>query len=154
MKLIDAGANYDSCVRSLIIKPDRSERIARLKAAGRLQVHNMNNWIVATSKIGAYEASACRAMIEIGADVAIVAGKTSKGVVRFSSRSNRHFSSETGVNLGTDVMEHIGKIIGGEGGGHANAAGANGTKNRSEGMAKAIELLQSAIEKSVGERVG
>jgi nanoRNase/pAp phosphatase (c-di-AMP/oligoRNAs hydrolase) len=143
VKLIDAGANYDSCVRSLIIKPDRSERIARLKAAGRLQ-----------SKIGAYEASACRAMIEIGADVAIVAGKTSKGVVRFSSRSSRHFSSETGVNLGTDVMEHIGKIIGGEGGGHANAAGANGTKNRSEGMAKAIELLQSAIEKSVGERVG
>jgi nanoRNase/pAp phosphatase (c-di-AMP/oligoRNAs hydrolase) len=116
VKLIDAGANYDSCVRSLIIKPDRSERIA--------------------------------------ADVAIVAGKTSKGVVRFSSRSSRHFSSETGVNLGTDVMEHIGKIIGGEGGGHANAAGANGTKNRSEGMAKAIELLQSAIEKSVGERVG
>ncbi|MHA2071759.1 MAG: DHH family phosphoesterase, partial [Candidatus Thorarchaeota archaeon] len=28
VKLIDAGANYDSCVRSLIIKPDRSERIA------------------------------------------------------------------------------------------------------------------------------
>ncbi len=154
VKLIDAGANYDSCIRSLIIKPDRSERIARLKAAGRLQVHNMNDWIVAISKIGAYEASACRAMIEIGADVAIVAGKTSKGVVRFSSRSTRHFSSETGVNLGTDVMEHIGKIIGGEGGGHANAAGANGTKNRSEGMTKALELLQSAIEKSVGEKVG
>jgi nanoRNase/pAp phosphatase (c-di-AMP/oligoRNAs hydrolase) len=154
VKLIDAGADYDSCVRSLIIKPDRSERIARLKAAGRMQIHNMNNWIVATSKIGAYEASACRAMIEIGADVAIVSGKTSKGVVRFSSRSTRQFSSETEVNLGTDVMEPIGVIIGGEGGGHANAAGANGTKNRSEGMVKAIEFLRLAIEKSAGERMG
>jgi nanoRNase/pAp phosphatase (c-di-AMP/oligoRNAs hydrolase) len=154
VKLIDSGADYDLCVRALVIKPDRSERIARLKAAGRLQIHNMGNWIVATSKIGAYEASACRAMIEIGADVAIVSGKTSKGIVRFSSRSTRQFSSETGVNLGTDVMEPIGEIIGGEGGGHANAAGANGTKNRSEGMAKAIKFLQLAIEKSMGEKVG
>jgi nanoRNase/pAp phosphatase (c-di-AMP/oligoRNAs hydrolase) len=154
VKLIDTGADYDSCVRALIIKPDRSERIARLKAAGRLQVHNMGGWIVAVSKIGAYEASACRALIEIGADVAIVAGKTSKGIVRFSSRSSRQFSSETGVNLGTDVMEPIGEIIGGEGGGHANAAGANGTKNRSKGLSKAIELLQLAIEKSEGEKVG
>ncbi|MFX0053972.1 MAG: bifunctional oligoribonuclease/PAP phosphatase NrnA [Promethearchaeota archaeon] len=150
MKLMDAGADYDLCVRALVIKPDRSERIARLKAAGRLQIHDMGGWIVAVSKIGAYEASACRALIEIGADVAIVAGKTSKGVVRFSSRSSRQFSSETGVNLGTDVMEPIGSIIGGEGGGHVNAAGANGTKNRSKGLVKALELLRLAIEKSVG----
>jgi phosphoesterase RecJ-like protein len=154
VKLIDAGADYDSCVGALVIKPDRSERIARLKAAGRLQVQDMGGWIVAVSKIGAYEASACRALIEVGADVAIVAGKTSKGVVRFSSRSRRQFSLETGVNLGTDVMEPIGPIIGGEGGGHANAAGANGTKNRSEGLAKAIELLELAIEKSAGEKGG
>ncbi len=154
VKLIDVGADYDSCVRSLVIKPDRSERIARLKAAGRLQVHNMNDWIVTTSKIGSYEASACRAMIEIGADVAIVAGKTSKGIVRFSSRSTRQFSSETGVNLGTDVMEPVGEIIGGEGGGHANAAGANGTKNRREGMAKAIEYLRIAIEENAGKKAG
>jgi phosphoesterase RecJ-like protein len=154
VKLIDAGADYDSCVRALIIKPDRSERIARLKAAGRSQVYDMSGWIVAVSKIGAYEASACRALIEIGADVAIVAGKTSKGIVRFSSRSRRQFSSETGVNLGTDVMEPIGELIGGEGGGHANAAGANGTKNRNEGLAKAIDLLRLAIEKDAGEKVG
>jgi len=154
VKLIDTGADYDSCVRSLVIKPDRSERIARLKAAGRLQIHNMNDWIVVTSKIGAYEASACRALIEIGADVTIVSGKPSKGVVRFSSRSTREFSSETGVNLGTDVMEPIGEIIGGEGGGHANAAGANGTRNRGEGISKAIELLQLAIERNARERLG
>ena len=93
-------------------------------------------------------------MIEIGADVAIVSGKTSKGIVRFSSRSTRQFSSETGVNLGTDVMEFVGEIIGGEGGGHANAAGANGTKNRREGMAKAIEYLRIAIEENAEKKAG
>lgn len=151
-RLIGAGADYDKCIRCLIIKPDRSERIARLKAAGRLKIHGVGDWIIASSKIGAYEASACRALIDLGADVAIVAGKTSKGTVRFSSRSTRQFSSETGVNLGTDVMEAIGEIIGGEGGGHMNAAGANGTKNHDEALAKSIELLTSAIERSIGKK--
>ncbi|MFW9846459.1 MAG: bifunctional oligoribonuclease/PAP phosphatase NrnA [Candidatus Thorarchaeota archaeon] len=152
-RLLEAGADYDMCIRALIIKPDRSERIARLKAAGRLKIHTVGDWVIASSKIGAYEASACRALIELGADVAIVAGKTSKGVVRFSSRSTRQFSSETGVNLGTDVMEPIGNLIGGEGGGHMNAAGANGTKNREEALQKSIELLTLAIERSAERKL-
>ncbi|MFX0044429.1 MAG: bifunctional oligoribonuclease/PAP phosphatase NrnA [Candidatus Hermodarchaeota archaeon] len=147
LELIELGADYQACVNSLIIRPDRSERIARLKAAGRLNVHTFDDWIIATTKVKAFEASACRGLIDLGADVAIVGGVTANGEVRLSSRSTRDFSTMTGVNLGTDVMEPLGELIGGEGGGHANAAGANGTRNRDEALERSIELIRAALEK-------
>ena len=146
IELIEAGANYEKCVRSLLIKPDRSESIARLKAAGRVKVHLIDDWIIALSKINAFEASACRGLIELGADVAIVGGNPSKNVVRFSSRSTREFFERTGVSLGSDVMEPLGQLIEGEGGGHANAAGANGKKNLEKAMKRSVELIREAVQ--------
>ncbi len=146
IKLIEAGADYERCVRSLLIRPDRSERIARLKAAGRVKVHLIGDWIVAISKIKAFEASACRGLIDIGADVAIVGGSPKDDVVRLSSRSTRDFFEHTGINLGTDVMDPLGAIIDGAGGGHANAAGANGKKDLEKALMKSFEIIRGAIE--------
>jgi len=146
IKLIEAGADYEKCIRSLLIKPDRSERIARLKAAGRTKIHIIGDWIVALSKINAFEASACRGLVELGADVAIVGGSPSKNVVRLSSRSTRDFFEKTGISLGSDVMEPIGQLIEGEGGGHANAAGANGKKNLDGAMERSVELIKGLVE--------
>ena len=145
-RLIDAGADYEKCVRSLLIKPDRSEKIARLKAAGRVKVHLIGDWIIATSRINAFEASACRGLIDLGADVAIVGGGPSKGIVRISSRSTREFFEKTGISLGSDVMEPLGQLIEGEGGGHANAAGANGKKNLEKALVQSIELIRRFVE--------
>ena len=114
-------------------------------------MHNIGTWVVVTSKVRAFEASACRALIDVGADVAIVGGKPGKKQVRLSSRSTREFSRETGVNLGSDVMEAIGPLIGGKGGGHANAAGANGKENLDEALAKAVELIRTAVERGSEE---
>ena len=147
IKLVNAGADYEKCVTSLQIRPDRSERIARLKAASKTKVHLLGDWIIATSTINAFEASACRALIEIGADVVIIGGHPTKNKVRLSSRSTREFYDSTGINLGTDVMEPLGTIIDGKGGGHANAAGANGTRNLNAALDKAIDLIHAAIEK-------
>jgi phosphoesterase RecJ-like protein len=147
LKLIDYGAEYEKCINSLLMRPERSERIARLKAAGRVKIHSMGEWVLATSKISAFEASVCRAFVDMGADVAIVGGKPSKDIVRISSRSTREFSTATGVNLGTDVMEPIGSIIGGKGGGHANAAGANGIKNLDQAIAKSVDLIRKIVER-------
>jgi phosphoesterase RecJ-like protein len=150
LKLISYGADYEKCIKALLMRPDRSERIARLKAAGRVKIHHIGEWILATSKIGAFEASVCRALVEMGADVAIVGGMPAKGIVRISSRSTREFSTATGVSLGTDIMEPLGSIIGGKGGGHANAAGANGTKSLDEAIVKSVELIRKIVE---GERM-
>ena len=143
--LIDSGADYQACISSLVIRPSRSERIARLKAAGRLVVHNIDKWVIVTAKIGAFEASSCRGLIELGADVAIVGGKPSSDIVRISSRSTKEFYESTGIKLGADVMSKLGEIIGGTGGGHPNAAGANGRKNRKEALLKSVELIKTAI---------
>ncbi|TXT53958.1 MAG: hypothetical protein BAJATHORv1_100043 [Candidatus Thorarchaeota archaeon] len=150
-KLIDAGAKYKKCVQSLIVRPERSERIARLKAASRLTVYTIDEWIIVTSKIGAYEASACRGIIDLGADVAIVGGRPSQNKVRISSRSTSHFSRSTGINLGLDVMAPLGELIGGQGGGHQNAAGANGVKNRSEALKQAVELIRQKLQEGTSE---
>ncbi len=146
IELIATGADYNKCVKSLLIKPDKSERIARLKAGGRAKVHIIGEWIVAISKVNAFEASACRGLIDLGADVAIVGGSPSKNVVRLSSRSTKEFYEKTGVSLGTDVMEPLGQIIEGQGGGHANAAGANGTTNLAKALEYSAELIKEAVE--------
>jgi nanoRNase/pAp phosphatase (c-di-AMP/oligoRNAs hydrolase) len=147
VRLVKAGADYQACVDALVTKPDRSEKIARLKAAARSQVHVIDNWIVVTSRISAFEASACRALIELGADVAVVGGTPSKGAVRLSSRSTNEFYEQTRVNLGTDVMERLGELIDGVGGGHPNAAGANGKRNRDKALAKSVELIREAMNR-------
>jgi len=146
IKLINSGADYVKCVKSLQIRPDRSERIARLKAASKARVHLFGEWVIATSTINAFEASACRGLLEMGADVSIIGGKPGKGKVRLSSRSTSDFYERTGINLGTDVMEPLGAIINGKGGGHANAAGANGKENLGAALDKAIELIRIGIE--------
>jgi bifunctional oligoribonuclease and PAP phosphatase NrnA len=145
IKLLNSGADYEKCVNSLQIRPNRSERIARLKAASKARVHLFGDWVIATSTINAFEASACRGLLEMGADVAIIGGKPRKGKVRLSSRSSREFYDKTNINLGTDVMEPLGPIIDGKGGGHANAAGANGNKNLSAALDKAVELIRVAV---------
>ena len=144
--LIRSGADYLACLRSLVTQPDRSERIARLKAASRLKLHLIGDWIVVTSRVSAFEASACRSLLDLGADVAIVGGTPSKGVVRLSARSTSEFYRSTGINLGRDVMEPLGEVIGGEGGGHPNAAGANGCRNRDRALRMAVDLIRQAIE--------
>jgi phosphoesterase RecJ-like protein len=150
VSLVAANADYDKCLEALITKQDRSERIARLKASSRLELHTIDKWLVVTTRIGAYEASACRGLIDLGADVAIVGGKPSKNVVRISARSTNEFSHATGINLGTDVMEPLGELINGRGGGHSNAAGANGTRNRKEALAQSVELIREALDAKRG----
>jgi nanoRNase/pAp phosphatase (c-di-AMP/oligoRNAs hydrolase) len=147
IKLVNFGAEYEKCVKSLQIRPDRSERIARLKAASKAKVHLFGDWVIVSSTINAFEASACRGLIEMGADVAIIGGHPGKDKVRLSSRSTREFSDFTRINLGTDIMEPLGTMIDGKGGGHANAAGANGTKNLKTALDKAVDLIRVAIEK-------
>jgi len=150
LTMLESGADYDACIQSLTIKADRSERIARLKAASRLNIHTIDDWVIVTAKIGAYEASACRGIIDLGADVAIVGGKPSKDVVRISARSTQEFYKETGINLGKDIMEPLGEIIDGKGGGHPNAAGANGTRNRKQALEKSVELIKKILEQNKG----
>ncbi|WXG40794.1 MAG: bifunctional oligoribonuclease/PAP phosphatase NrnA [Candidatus Freyarchaeum deiterrae] len=141
--LIDAGADYTSAIERLRTPMPRSERIARLKAINRAEINDVKNWIIVVSNVSAYEASACRALIETGADIAIVGAKK-KNAMRISARATQNIHKKTGIHLGK-LMEELGALVEGMGGGHSTAAGFNGKDN----YAKAIKHLLKLIEKQL-----
>ncbi len=138
--LIEHGAIYHECLKSLQIEIDYSERVARVKAALRAELIKIKKWIILISNVSSFEASACRALIELGADVAIVISEK-ENKIRVSSRSTEEFYNSTNFHLGTDLMEPLGKKIQGSGGGHASAAGANGFGTTEEVKSIIIELI-------------
>src|SRR5437660_10895380 len=78
--LVKAGADPRRLSEILSTPMSRSERVARLKAAGRSQILLMGSWIIATSDLGSYQSSAARALLSLGAQVAFVGGDSKEGL--------------------------------------------------------------------------
>ncbi len=118
--LIDFGGDFDVANEFLQNEMAMGERIARLKAARRLdyKVYQGKN-IVVTSQVGAFESSAARSLINIGADtVFVIAVKANE--LRGSART-RHSNQ---LNM-SSILNSIALEFGGTGGGHTAAAGLN-----------------------------
>jgi phosphoesterase RecJ-like protein len=145
-ELIDLGVNAQETISLLWLPMDFSERIARLKAGRRSRLFKIGDWIVALSHVSAYEASAARAMIDLGAHVAAVAGET-EGNVEISLRSALDFHTKTGIHLGKDVAKPLGEYLDGTGGGHATAAGVNGKGDVEAGLKRCLILLKEELSK-------
>ncbi|AIU70088.1 phosphoesterase [Thermococcus eurythermalis] len=122
---------------------DNAKRMAVLKACQRLEIRKFRKYIIAVSKVSAYESYACKVFLQLGADIAIV-GSEKKGV-RISARAKESLVKK-GLHLGK-IMEKVGPVIEGSGGGHAGAAGANGKAN----LDKAIKLILKEIENFLRE---
>jgi phosphoesterase RecJ-like protein len=148
--LIDAGADYKSALSVLRHPIGRSEKIARLKAAQRTKMMEIDGWIVVTSTVSSFEASACRALIDLGADVAIVSSNRKEGR-RVSARCTDVFHDKTGVSL-AKVMERVGLELSGSGGGHATAATASGINDVDKGEKLALTLVEEGIRRGKEER--
>jgi nanoRNase/pAp phosphatase (c-di-AMP/oligoRNAs hydrolase) len=145
LSLLGYGADYKQVLNLLSTPLDKSERIARLKAAKRTVVYDEFGLLIAATMIRSYEASASRALIGLGADIAIaVASK--KDEVRLSSRCNTAVNRDYGLDLARDVMEPLGELIGGAGGGHPSAAGANGSASSDHALGLALQLLRKALK--------
>lgn len=138
--LITYGAMVEKAVKILKVPMSQPEKIARLKAAQRMQIWRLKDWIIVTSEVGSYHASAARALTTLGADVAIV-GSEEKERIKISLRSSKEFFEKTKVHLGKDIAIPIGNFIKGMGGGHALAAGINGSGSIKSAINKCIELL-------------
>ncbi|MDG6223760.1 MAG: DHH family phosphoesterase [Candidatus Bathyarchaeota archaeon] len=109
----------------LSLPMDYSERVARLKTAGRMKIVKVNNWLIALSRLSTFQASAARGLVAFGAHVAIVAGEKDGGI-QVSFRASHEFFTETGIHMGRDLATPLGEFLGGMGGGHSVSAGANG----------------------------
>jgi nanoRNase/pAp phosphatase (c-di-AMP/oligoRNAs hydrolase) len=122
--LVNIGVDAQAMLTLFSNPIDNSERLAKLKACKRVKVVKSGEWIIALSHVSAYEASAAKSLVDLGAHVAAVAGKKA-GKLEVSLRCNRDFCEKAGVHLGKDVSMPLGELLGGVGGGHAMAAGVN-----------------------------
>lgn len=143
-RLVGAGADPRHLSEILSSPLSRSERVARLKAAGRSQIVMLGHWIVATSELGSYQSSAARALLGLGAHVALVAGDT-KERVRVNMRATEDFYGKTGVHLARDLSIPIGKRLGGVGGGHPTAAGLSVPGQVEDVLKMCLDVLRESL---------
>ena len=141
-----SSANIDvRKVLSLLSLPmEESERMARLKASKRVKFLRIGRWIVVFSHVSTYQASAARALLSLGAHLAAVAGQRG-GSVSVSLRASQDFHDSTKIHLGRRLAQPLGEYLNGMGGGHAVAAGANGTGDAEDALTYCAELLKKAI---------
>lgn len=143
-ELTDAGVNAQETLSLLSLPMDFSERVARLKASRRAKITKINEWIIAFSHVSAYQASAARAIIDLGAHVAVVAGQKNENIA-ISLRSTHEFYKKTGIHLGKDIAKPLGEYLHGMGGGHPTAAGVNGVGYIETGLKRCLRLLKEKL---------
>ncbi|MFX0099395.1 MAG: bifunctional oligoribonuclease/PAP phosphatase NrnA [Candidatus Hodarchaeota archaeon] len=141
--ILESGVEIEDVRRILRVKMDVSERIARLKAGSRVEYVKIGSVVIAYSNVSMYEASACRGLVSLGADIALVLAEKD-GQIRISARQTEECLRSYDVNLGI-VMQEVGEFIGGTGGGHDMAAAANGTTDGPGGLKKAIKIIEDII---------
>ncbi|MEM2147009.1 MAG: DHH family phosphoesterase [Candidatus Bathyarchaeia archaeon] len=146
-ELIDTGVNAQEALAILSLPMDFSERVARLKACRRAKLFKIGEWIIALSHVSAYQASAARAIIDLGANVAAVAGQKNESL-EISLRCSRDFHEKTNIHLGKDIAKPLGEYLNGMGGGHATAAGVNGAGEIEAGLKRCLKLLREKIEQN------
>ena len=121
-----------------------SERVARIKASTRIQIKKIENWIIAFSHVGSYQASAARAIIDLGAHMVVIAGLKGKKI-EISLRSSSEFNKKTGIHLGKDIAQPLGEILQGMGGGHISAAGLTGKGEIETAFKECLSLIKQKI---------
>jgi len=90
------------------------------------------------------EASAARALVDLGAHMAAVAGQKNEKI-EISMRCTRDFNIATGIHLGRDIAKPLGEYLQGMGGGHATAAGVNGTGYIEKGLKRCLRLVKEQM---------
>jgi phosphoesterase RecJ-like protein len=143
-ELSDIGVNPQEELSSFALPMDFSERIARMKACRRAKLIKIENWIIAFSHVSAYQASAARAIVDLGAHMAAVAGQKNEKI-EISMRCTREFNQITGIHLGRDIAKPLGEYLKGMGGGHATAAGVNGTGYIEKGLKRCLRLVKEKL---------
>lgn len=145
--LVDVGVDVQKTLALFQTPIDNSERLAKLKACKRAKIVKVDEWIIALSHVSAYEASAAKALVDLGAHMAAVAGK--KGdKLEVSLRCSRDFSEKAKVHLGKDIAIFLGEFMQGVGGGHAMAAGVNAKGEIKDALKQCLKLLKAKIREN------
>ena len=117
------GMQVDEAVRLVYINPDVSEKISQLRGAQRLKYAKIGDYIVASSQGSAFEASVCKSLLSLGADIVFVGSQRGDNF-RISARATQEMVRK-GVHLGK-LLGGVGSETSNGGGGHPGAAGITG----------------------------
>ncbi len=143
-KLASMGVKPADVLVGLEMVMDESERIARLKAARRMSFYRIAEWLVAISTVSAFQTSAARALISLGAHVALVAGQEDDETV-LSLRAQPEFVRRTAISMGEALTSKIREKYGGTGGGHASVARVRCRAGAEEVLEYALKLLETKL---------
>ncbi|NIP67386.1 hypothetical protein GWN63_03395 [Candidatus Bathyarchaeota archaeon] len=146
-ELTEAGVKPKKTLPLLALPKSYPERVARLKAGQRVRLNKIDEWLIALSQVGAYQASAARALIKLGAHVAVVAGKRDS-MLRISLRADGKFHKKTQIHLGRDIARPLGEYLQGMGGGHSTSAGVNGAGDLEAAFKYCMGLFRSQLLKN------
>jgi phosphoesterase RecJ-like protein len=144
--LCTLGAEIAPSRKLLFLPKERSETIARLKGAQRSKFEEINGWIVARSHVSSFQASVARALIELGADFAAVAGSQERGKTICSLRATQNFVDKTGIELASKFLPQV-KLNSDLGGGHPTAATITTTRSADQVFTAIWTALNTLIEK-------
>ncbi|BEP18476.1 bifunctional oligoribonuclease/PAP phosphatase NrnA [Pyrofollis japonicus] len=144
-RILEEGASLERVLRSLQSPPpDISQRIARIKAAKRMHAIRAGELIVVVTHVGAYESSVARALLDLGADIALVVSEHG-AETRIVARSRRDVEEKYGIHLGRDIMEQLAKRLGGGGGGHAQAAAMTTRASLEKALSEVIKIVEELL---------
>jgi nanoRNase/pAp phosphatase (c-di-AMP/oligoRNAs hydrolase) len=143
LRLVRTGARIDEAKSLLRNRADRSEVIAKMKSAQRMQFKEIGPYFIALTEVSSFHASVARMLVEIGADLGIAFGK-SNGETRISLRSTQKFYNDSKIDLGI-ALDEIARTVGGTGGGHATAASISGGFDPNSVLANLIERIKLAL---------
>ncbi len=121
---------------------NHSQRISIHKAVSRSTVHEVGEYMVSITRAGTNEGVVAHALLAAGAHASFVYKKTSSDL-RLSSRASRTATNQ-GIHLG-QLMEKIAERLGGDGGGHAGAAGWSGNSDEVELKSVLLATLFSEL---------
>lgn len=139
--------DYSDILSILHNPPDFSERIAKIKAASRIEGYRADKKIIALSSIRSFEAASARAFLRMGADLAVVFCQR-KDQLRISARCRRNLTEE--IHLAKDLFSKLEKKFPGSAGGHDAAASANLKKAKEEDVR--LEIKKN-LEKILGKNL-
>jgi len=144
-ELLEQGASLERVLKALQSPPmEPPERIARIKGAKRMHCVRAGDYIVAFTHVGAYESSVARALLDLGADLVIVVSERGSET-RIVGRARKSIVEKLGIHLGRDIMEQLGRSLGGGGGGHVQAAGASVRASLERVFSEVVRIVENLL---------
>jgi len=137
----DADIDFSGFIEDMeSVELNNSQRVAITKALSRVQTLDAGRWFLSYTRAGTNEGIVARSLITAGADIALVS-RRSNGETRLTARACRA-ATRGGIHLGS-LMEKMVERSGGEGGGHAGAAGWTGPIDDTDATSGFISILMS-----------